>query len=540
MANIVFSFLGTTLDKGSGDKRWERWRPTVSLVAHPSVLKVDRIEMFVSAAEHESLAQSVAADVWEKAPNTQINAHLLDVGGNPWDFEQMYSALHDFALSTEFNPKDNYYVHLATGTHVAQICLFILTQSRHFPAKLVDTFMEHGAPKSEAWKGSLRVIDLELQSHEGLISRLQAAQRHGLSFLKGGIETQNAQFNTLIESLEKVGVRSSAPILLMGPTGAGKSQLAKRIYELRAQQHHVKGALVDVNCATLQGASAQSALFGHVKGAFTGANENRAGLLKTADQGVLFLDEIGELGLDEQAMLLKALEDKSYYPLGSEKKVQSNFMLIAGTNRDLAKLVQEGKFRADLYSRINLWSFVLPGLKDRTEDIEPNLDYECEKASAQLGRKIRFSQAAKTQYLQFALHAPWPGNFRDLAASVQRLGTLAESDWIEVADVQAEIARLHQSWNIGKSDSAGQAQLTRNGQGSKDWAQHFGLELDLFDKTQFNAVIQTLSACSSMAQAGRILFGVSRGKKMSTNDSDRVKKYLAKYNLTFDEVRAKI
>ena len=134
-----------------------------------------------------------------------------------------------------------------------------------------------------------------------------------------------------IEQIERVAVRSSAPMLLIGPTGAGKSFLARRVYELKRSRHLVDGRFVEVNCATLRGDGAMSALFGHIKGAFTGAQNARDGLLRAADGGMLFLDEIGELGLDEQAMLLKAIEEKRFFPLGSDKEVSSDFLLIAGT-----------------------------------------------------------------------------------------------------------------------------------------------------------------------------------------------------------------
>src|SRR5262249_21144841 len=117
----------------------------------------------------------------------------------------------------------------------------------------------------------------------------------------------------------------------MGPTGAGKSQLARRIYELKVARHQIAGAFVDVNCATLRGDAAMSTLFGHRKGAFTGAVQDRPGLLRAADGGLLFLDEIGELGLDEQAMLLRAVEEKRFLPVGADKEVASDFRLIAGT-----------------------------------------------------------------------------------------------------------------------------------------------------------------------------------------------------------------
>ena len=143
-------------------------------------------------------------------------------------------------------------------------------------------------------------------------------------------------------------------------------------------------------------------MFGHKKGAFTGAAEKREGYLKTADGGVLFLDEIGELGLDEQAMLLKAIEEKHFYPVGSDSEVKSDFQLIAGTNRDLRHEIRAGRFREDLFARINIWNYPLPALADRREDIEPNVEHQLALASQELGRTTRFNKEALAAYLDFA------------------------------------------------------------------------------------------------------------------------------------------
>ena len=185
--------------------------------------------------------------------------------------------------------------------------------------------------------------------------RFRREQEESLALLKSGIATRNAAFNRSIEQIERVAGRSRAPMLLVGPTGAGKSFLARRIYELKRSRHQLDGRFVEVNCATLRGDGAMSALFGHVKGAFTGAQNAREGLLRAADGGMLFLDEIGELGADEQAMLLKAIEEKRFFPLGSDREVESDFQLIAGTHRDLRGRVAEGLFREDLFARIDVY-----------------------------------------------------------------------------------------------------------------------------------------------------------------------------------------
>ena len=210
-----------------------------------------------------------------------------------------------------------------------------------------------------------------------------------------------------------MSIKSRAPILLNGPTGAGKSQLARRIYELKHQRGQLSGPLIEVNCATLRGDNAMSALFGHVKGAFTGAANARSGLLREADKGLLFLDEIAELGLDEQAMLFAGRGRKTFIPFGSDKAVHSNFQLIAGTHQDLFEQVRHGLFREDLLACINLWTYRLPSLKERIEDLEPNLEHELAKFTQAAGYKVSFNRAARSLYLQFANspEALWRANF---------------------------------------------------------------------------------------------------------------------------------
>jgi transcriptional regulatory protein RtcR len=149
-------------------------------------------------------------------------------------------------------------------------------------------------------------------------------------------------------------------------------------------------------------------------------------LLRAANEGILFLDEISELGSDEQAMLLHALEERAFLPVGSDREVHSRFQLIAGTNRDLAAEVQQGRFRHDLLARINMWTFELPGLAERAEDIEPNLQYELDQFAYTEGRRVLLSGPSREAFLQFAAssEALWLGNFRDLNGAVTRMATL--------------------------------------------------------------------------------------------------------------------
>ncbi len=529
---VVIGFIGTTMDAGDGPGRWEKWRPTVSLGMFEDLL-LDRIELLCDQRRHGKLAQRVVKDLREVSPETQVRVHDFYVD-NPWDFERMYAALHDFARAYAFDTEhEDYLVHIATGTHVAQICLFLLTESRDLPARLLQTSPPRKQKVGDP--GSHAIIDLDLARYDQIARRFAREREETTVFLKSGIATRSVAFNRMIEQIERVAVRSKAPILLLGPTGAGKSMLARNLFELKKARHALAGRFVEVNCATLRGDGAGSALFGHVRGAFTGAQHERAGLLKSADQGLLFLDEIGELGLDEQAMLLRAIEDKRFPPLGGDREVSSDFQLVAGTNRDLAEAVAQGRFRDDLFARLNLWTFELPGLRDRVEDIEPNLDFELERHARLQGSRVTFNREARERYLRFATgaDATWPGNFRDLGASITRMATLAPQHRIGLAEVDEEIARLRRLWGQTRPSVTSESDtLLRELLGER------ATTLDRFDRVQLADVARVCARSRSLSEAGRELFQASRARKASSNDADRLRKYLARFELSFDTIRA--
>ena len=523
---VVIGLLGTQLDQGKGPNRWERWRPSVDLCRHEDLV-VHRFDL-LSQRRFTTLARRVADDIESVSPETQVRIHDVPFR-DPWDFEEVYGRLHDFARSYPFRPDDeDYLVHMTTGTHVAQICLFLLTESHHFPARLVQASPPR--PARSGGPGSFSIIDLDLSRYDRLASRFRLEQEEDVSFLKSGIDTRNSEFNRLIERIERVAIASTAPILLTGPTGAGKSQLAKRIYDLKARRRQVEGPFVEVNCATVRGDQAMSALFGHVKGAFTGAAKDRPGLLRSANGGVLFLDEIGELGADEQAMLLRAVEEKRFLPVGTDREVESEFQLIAGTNRDLGQAVARGDFRDDLLARINLWTFALPGLRERREDVEPNLEYELDQWAHRNGNRVAFNKEARARFLRFATgeEASWRGNFRDFNAAVVRMATLAQGGRIDEALVAEEIERLRSLWGeLGADDRAPDLELV---------APEVLENLDPFDRVQLEHVVQVCRRSRTLSEAGRVLFAVSRTRRTTPNDADRLRKYLARFGLSWSQI----
>lgn len=524
---VAIGILGPVLDGSLDTERWERWRPSVSICQHEDLI-IDRFDL-IWEHRHRQLAELVAADIRSVSPETEVVLHKI-AWRDPWDFEGVFGALHDFARGYPFSPDDEeYLVHITTGTHVAQICLFLLTESRHLPGKLLQT--SPPKRKKRLLAGDYRIIDLDLSRYDQLASRFALEHAESVSFLKSGIDTRNAKFNELIEQIERVALRSPAPLLLMGPTGAGKSQLARQIYELKLARKLISGPFVEVNSATLRGDAAMSMLFGHVKGAFTGAVQERAGLLQRADGGVLFLDEIGDMGLEEQAMLLHALEEKRFWPVGADAQVSSDFQLLAGTNRDLHADVQGGRFRDDLLARISVWTFSLPGLRDRREDIEPNIDYELDRFTNQTGRRVTFNKEARTAFLSFAQAptASWRNNFRDLNGAVTRMATLADGGRISAGAVTAEIARLESAWreNFADDNEDLLAQILDPVQIAA---------MDRFDRVQLADVIAVCQNCRTLSEAGRQLFAASRTKRSKTNDADRLRKYLAKFDLQWRDV----
>ena len=468
-------------------------------------------------------------DIKQTCLSITVTPYLIDYD-DPWDFESVYSQLHDFADHYPFDPEtSNYYFHITTGTHVAQICIYLLNEANYFPGKLIQS-----SPSKQGPCGSFQIIDLDLSRYDQIATRFHKESQESISHLKSGIQTKNKHYNQMISEIENVAVRSTAPILLTGPTGVGKSQLAKKIYELKQQRTQLQGKLVEVNCATLRGDNAMSTLFGHVKGAYTGAVNDRAGLLIEADQGLLFLDEIGELGQDEQAMLLRAIEKKVFTPLGSDKEVVSDFQLIAGTNRNLYKRIEEGKFREDLLARINLWSYRLPSLKDRQEDIEPNIEYELMRYAQTHNQKIGFNRAARSKYQSFALsnNAEWKANFRDLNSSITRMATLSTGGRINEANVEGEILRLQTDWNSSQTvEHNNDNELLQEA-----LADDLYKSIDYFEQAQLAQVLRVCKKSKSMAEAGRTLFDKSRLQKSASNDSQRLRIYLKKYKLEFKEL----
>ena len=223
---------------------------------------------------------------------------------------------------------------------------------------------------------------------------------------------------------------TDATVLLHGETGTGKELIARAIHNLNARRER---AFVRLNCAAIPSGLLESELFGHEKGAFTGALMQRKGRFELADQGSLFLDEIGDISLELQPKLLRAVQEQEFERLGSARTIHVNVRIIAATHRDLRAMIREGKFREDLFYRLNVFPIEIPPLRERREDIAPLANYFVSKLSRQMGKKIK---SISPQAMEVLTHASWPGNVRELQNIVERAIILSRGDMIGNADFE--------------------------------------------------------------------------------------------------------
>jgi DNA-binding NtrC family response regulator len=279
--------------------------------------------------------------------------------------------------------------------------------------------------------------------------RARVSERYGGDHVIG----VSPKMEHVFELVDRVAM-TDATVLILGESGTGKDVIANKIHH---QSRRVEGAFIAVNCGALPESLLESELFGHVKGAYTGAISNKKGLFEEASGGTLFLDEISEITPAVQVKLLRALQDGEIRRVGDNRSIRVDTRVIAATNNDLKTLVQEGAFRSDLFYRLNVFPIFLPPLRERREDILPLAEYFLHKVNTRLRTKVyRLSSAA----IEVLMGYLWPGNVRELENVIERAIILSTDDWIDTDDLPPEISGV--SWkSVSRPDGTTLAEMER-------------------------------------------------------------------------------
>ncbi|HEX5233853.1 MAG TPA: sigma-54 dependent transcriptional regulator [Silvibacterium sp.] len=279
-----------------------------------------------------------------------------------------------------------------------------------------------------------RVLRDKLRSEQGL----------------GTLIGSSPEMEKIYRILSKVS-QTTHPVLILGESGTGKELIARSIH---SNGPNASKPFLPVDCGSLVPTLVESELFGYVKGAFTGATRNKEGLLASAEGGTVFLDEIGEMPLDLQAKLLRALQEKEIRPVGATHRVPINVRILAATNRDLAAMVEQGRFRKDLYYRLNVVALRLPPLRDRRDDIPLLAAHFLNRVNRSRGSKYVFSDDALRTISEFA----WPGNVRELENSIERACALCTGPVLRLGDLPTQLQDFHlHTWRTPASQATDKA-----------------------------------------------------------------------------------
>ena len=275
------------------------------------------------------------------------------------------------------------------------------------------------------------VLDRAAQSHMTDTATRQLRERLRLSEGLGSMIGRSPEMEKIYRILSKVA-QSTHPVLILGESGTGKELVARTIH---AYGPNSQKPFLPVDCGSLVPTLIESELFGYVKGAFTGAMRSKDGLLVSAEGGTVFLDEIGELTLDLQAKLLRALQEKEVRPVGATHRIPIKARIVAATNRDLATMVEKGTFRKDLFYRLNVVNLRLPSLRDRREDIPLLAAHFLDRISREHNRKFTLSDEA----LRTMMRHDWPGNVRELENSIERATALSSGPVLHLGDLPTQL-----------------------------------------------------------------------------------------------------
>ncbi|HEV8700305.1 MAG TPA: sigma-54 dependent transcriptional regulator [Candidatus Polarisedimenticolia bacterium] len=279
---------------------------------------------------------------------------------------------------------------------------------------------------------SLEAIEMKVQramEHQRLVVRLSSmTEPHADPSDRYGLVGQSAAMREIFKMIDKVAA-SNATVLIQGETGTGKERVAEAIH--RNSPRH-DAAFVRMNCASLPDNLLESELFGHEKGAFTGADQMRIGRFEMANDGTLFLDEVGNMSANTQAKVLRAIQNQEFERLGGNRTIKVDVRIVAATNINLEAAIKEGRFREDLFYRLNVVNIMVPALRERVEDIVPLAEHFIKRFARELRRRVTGFSADAVKSLQ---EYRWPGNVRELENSIERAVLMCEGDSVRSADL---------------------------------------------------------------------------------------------------------
>ena len=359
---------------------------------------------------------------------------------SPTSYPEIYVAAEELLNQlSQQHPTAQRTVHLSPGTP-AMTAVWILLVKTKFPSVCIESWFEKNSKKQHVNEVSLP-FDIDAQFTREAIKR--SDERLTL-VIQGDVKLDKAfdrivthgGLNEVLNKSKKMAVRS-VPVLLLGETGTGKELFAQAIHDGSSRSD---GPFVPVNCGALPRELAESLLFGHLKGAFTGATKDHTGYFMRADGGTLFLDEIGELSLDLQVKLLRALQEKSFLPVGANKEIKSDFRIISATHRDLIQQVSEGGFREDLFYRLAIGVIKLPALRHRTGDLPGLVDALMDQINDELADQPGYQRKKIDQkVINIISRHKWPGNIRELSATLLRAAAWSDSDTLSSEEIEDAI-----------------------------------------------------------------------------------------------------
>ena len=428
MNQILLSFVGNR-DPYADDETG----PVLSLLQSRSF---SRVVLFCNGSSYVERARSVHEAVAIDSPHTRFSYVSIDLE-SPIDYREIFHELKaaiDQLLPTFADVPHRLSVLLDPGTPQMQTAWFLLVASGHLDAELLQGV----PPRFAGGAYKVRSVDLSHDLFPGItISRSDArpevtrpAQTNAAApsdgeWIQGSPATivgASVGFSDVIDQARRVA-RYDVSVIIRGETGTGKEVVAHLIHD---SSPRARRPFVAINCAAISAALAESEFFGHEKGAFTGADRSRLGQFRAADEGTVFLDEVGDLPLELQAKLLRVLEDGTVVPVGSDKPVRVNVRVLAATNRDLEEQIADGSFRRDLYERLANVTIRIPPLRERTDDIPLLLRHFVSRWNEQYGEQKGIGDDA----LALLLDYPWPGNVRELQNAVASICAMGHSPHI--------------------------------------------------------------------------------------------------------------